>query len=259
MSGQRLDGKRAVVTGAASGIGRAIAHEFAAAGAAVIVLDLTLDAAEAAATEIRASTGSGCVAIACNVSDEASVAEAFARTGEFGIDILVNSAGVAHIGTVMNTAPADFDRLFQVNVRGTYLCMKAAISAMATRGNGGVVLNTASIAATSGLTERFAYSMTKGAVVAMTLSAAKDCLPLGIRCNCISPARVHTPFVDGFLAKNYPGREAEMMQTLAASQPVGRMGTPEEIAKLALFLCSDDASFITGSDVLIDGGFTTLR
>jgi 2-keto-3-deoxy-L-fuconate dehydrogenase len=117
----------------------------------------------------------------------------------------------------------------------------------------------ASIAATSGLDDRFAYSMTKGAVLAMTLSAAKDCLALGIRCNCISPARVHTPFVDGFVAKNYPGREAEMMRVLEASQPIGRMGTPAEVAQLALYLCSDAASFITGSDMPIDGGFSRIR
>lgn len=158
----------------------------------------------------------------------------------------------------MDTTPADFDRLFRVNVRGTYLCMQAAIHLMAP-GRSGVIVNMASIAATFGLNERFAYSMTKGAVLSMTLSVAKDCLPLGIRCNCISPARVHTPFVDGFVARNYPGREAEMMATLAAAQPIGRMGTPEEIAQLALYLCSDAASFITGSDIPIDGGFGTLR
>ena len=187
------------------------------------------------------------------------MADVFGDLREGGIDILVNSAGIAHIGTVLTTSPEEFDRLFQVNVRGTYICMQAGIRAMAARGRGGVVLNMASIAATSGLNERFAYSMTKGAVLSMTLSAAKDCLPLRIRCNCISPARVHTPFVDGFLHKTYPGREEEMMEKLAAAQPVGRMGTPEEIARLALYLCSDDAAFITGSDVLIDGGFTTLR
>lgn len=136
--------------------------------------------------------------------------------------------------------------------------MQAAVRLM-TKQRSGVLLNLASIAATSGLSQRFAYSMTKGAVLAMTLSAAKDCLPFGIRCNCISPARVHTPFVDNFVARNYPGQESEMMKTLSAAQPIGRMGTPEEIAQLALYLCSDAASFVTGSDVLIDGGFTTLR
>ena len=258
MSTFQLQVKRALVTGAASGIGRAIAGEFARAGAEVILLDLRLEAALEAAAALRAVSGARCSALACNVSDEASVQSAFASIPDARLDILVNSAGVAHVGNVMDTTPADFDRLYQVNVRGTYLCMQAAVALMGPQ-RSGVILNLASIAATSGLKDRFAYSMSKGAVLAMTLSAAKDCLPLGIRCNCISPARVHTPFVDGFLAKNYPGQEAEMMQTLAASQPIGRMGTPEEVAQLALYLCSDAASFITGSDMPIDGGFTTLR
>ena len=251
-----LQGKRALVTGAASGIGRAIAHAFAAAGAEVVLLDLRLDAAEAAAAEITAATGATCSAVSADVSDEASVAAAFAQAG--ALDIAANSAGIAHIGTVSSTSADDFDRLYRVNVRGTFLCMQAAVKNMEPRG-AGVILNMASIAGTSGIPDRFAYSTTKGAVIAMTLSAARDCLPMGLRVNCISPARVHTPFVDGFLQKNYPGREAEMMKTLAAAQPIGRMGTPEEIAQLALFLCSDAASFITGTDVLIDGGFTNLR
>jgi len=252
----KLKGKRALVTGSASGIGRSIAHLFAAEGAEVILLDLRLDVARAAADEIAKATSAKCHAVAADVADEASVHAAFEQSGD--IDILVNSAGIAHIGTVSNTTADDFDRLYRVNVRGTYLCMQAAVRKMEPRGKG-VILNLASIAATSALKDRFAYSMTKGAVLSMTLSAAKDCLHMGLRINCVSPARVHTPFVDGFLAKNYPGREAEMMKALAASQPIGRMGTPDEIAKLALFLCSDDASFITGTDMLIDGGFTNLR
>jgi len=124
---------------------------------------------------------------------------------------------------------------------------------------GGIILNMASIAGTSGLADRFAYSMSKGAVVAMTYSVAKDYLAHNIRCNCISPARVHTPFVDGFLRRNYPGKEQEMFEKLEKSQPIGRMAQPEEIAALALYLCSDEASFITGSDYPIDGGFLNLR
>ncbi len=258
MEGVALHGKRAMVTGAASGIGRAIALAFARAGATVCLLDLQLEAAQIAAHEIAEQTDGVCVAVACDVSVEASVESAFAQPEAAALDILVNSAGIAHVGTVLDTAPADFDRLYRVNVRGTYLCMQAAIAGMQAR-RSGVILNMASIAATAGLSQRFAYSMTKGAVLAMTLSVAKDCLPMGIRCNCLSPARVHTPFVDGFVARNYPGREADMMATLAASQPIGRMGTPEEIATLALYLCSDAASFITGSDIPIDGGFATLR
>ena len=252
-----LKGKRALITGAASGIGNAVAEVFAQAGAEVVLLDLQLHAATEAATRIRESTGAVCTAVAADVGDEAGVSAAFAQV-EGALDILVHCAGIAHIGTVLDTGADDFDRLFRVNVRGTYLCMQAAARRMQPQGSG-CMLNIASIAATCGISQRFAYSMTKGAVRSMTLSAAKDLLPFGIRCNCISPARVHTPFVDGFVAKTYPGREEEMMKTLAAAQPVGRMGTPREIAELALYLCSDAASFITGTDALIDGGFTTLR
>jgi NAD(P)-dependent dehydrogenase (short-subunit alcohol dehydrogenase family) len=251
----RLEGARAVVTGAASGIGNAIARTFHAAGASVFLLDLHADAAQAAAQAI----GPQAVAIPCDVSDEQSVAQAFAHIAQTGpTSILVNSAGVAHIGTVLNTPPEDFDRLFRINVRGTYLCMAAAAPQMR-QANAGVILNLASIAATSGLPDRFAYSMTKGAVLSMTLSAARDLLPFHIRCNCISPARVHTPFVDGFLARTYPGREQEMFEVLSKSQPIGRMGTPDEIALLALYLCSPAAAFITGADYPIDGGFFNLR
>lgn len=255
----RLDSKRIAITGGASGIGRATANLFAQAGAEVILLDLNEASAQEAAAAIASVTSGSVSSIALDVSDESSIATAFgkiATTG--GLDVLVNSAGIAHIGSILTTAPLDFDRLYRVNVRGTYLAMQAAIPMMKKR-KGGVILNMASIAATCGLNDRFAYSMTKGAVLAMTLSVAKDCLPLNIRCNCISPARVHTPFVDGFLADNYPGREAEMMQKLAATQPIGRMGTSEEIAQLALFLASDAAAFITGTDYPIDGGFLRLR
>jgi NAD(P)-dependent dehydrogenase (short-subunit alcohol dehydrogenase family) len=258
MDNFRLDGKQAVITGGASGIGLAIAEQFSYAGAKVVIFDLNAESAEKAAAAVAGKTSAPVSSIACDVSDEASVQAAFASIPGGRIDILVNSAGVAHVGTLLDTSASDFDRLYRVNVRGTYLCMQAAVQVMAEQ-HSGVILNLASIAATAGLSQRFAYSMTKGAVLSMTLSVAKDYLASGIRCNCVSPARVHTPFVDGFLAKNYPGREAEMMKTLAASQPIGRMGTPEEIALLALYLCSDAASFITGSDVPIDGGFATLR
>jgi 2-keto-3-deoxy-L-fuconate dehydrogenase len=220
---------------------------------------LNAASAQEAAAAIASETSANLLAIGLDVSEESSVATAFAEIGASGgLDVLINSAGVSHVGSILSTAPFDFDRLYRVNVRGTYLAMQAAIPLMEKR-NAGVILNMASIAATCGFSDRFAYSMTKGAVLAMTLSVAKDCLALNIRCNCISPARVHTPFVDGFLASNYPGKEAEMMQKLAAAQPIGRMGTPEEIAHLALFLASDEASFITGTDYPIDGGFLTLR
>ena len=222
------------------------------------ILDLDEKAGDAAAQEIAASGGHA-KAYACDVSDQSSAKEVFNKLARQGqLDILVNNAGVSHIGTVETTSEADFDRLFRINVKGVYNCTCAAIGYMKSQG-GGVILNMASIAGTAALADRFAYSMSKGAVVAMTYSVAKDYLAHKIRCNCISPARVHTPFVDGYLRKNYPGREHEMFQKLSASQPIGRMGEPEEVAALALFLCSDEAAFITGTDYPIDGGFFNLR
>ena len=222
------------------------------------ILDFDENAGNVAAQEITAS-GSDAKAYLCDVSDQASTREVFDRLArQERLDILVNNAGVSHIGTVETTTEADFDRVFRINVKGVYNCTYAAIGHMKSRG-GGVILNMASIAGTAALADRFAYSMSKGAVVAMTYSVAKDYLAHKIRCNCISPARVHTPFVDGYLRKNYPGREQEMFQKLSASQPIGRMGEPEEVAALALFLCSDEAAFITGTDYPIDGGFFNLR
>ena len=222
------------------------------------ILDFDENAGNAAAQEITASGGDA-KAYVCDVSDQARTREVFDRLARHErLDILVNNAGVSHIGTVETTTEADFDRVFRINVKGVYNCTYAAIGHMTSRG-GGVILNMASIAGTAALADRFAYSMSKGAVVAMTYSVAKDYLAHKIRCNCISPARVHTPFVDGYLRKNYPGREQEMFQKLSAAQPIGRMGEPEEVAALALFLCSDEAGFITGTDYPLDGGFFNLR
>jgi len=247
-----------VVTGGASGIGRAIALSFAAHGGRVRILDLDRQHAEEVAAEIRGAGGDVCV-YACDVSDQQQVNSVFRQiSAREHIHILVNNAGIAHVGTLHQTAEPDFDRVFRVNVKGVYNCMHACVEHMRSNG-GGVILNLASIAATAGLPERFAYSMSKGAVVSMTLSVAKDYLKDNIRCNCISPARVLTPFVEGFVRKNYPGQEQEMLSKLAQSQPVGRMAAPEEVASLALFLCSDEASFITGTDYPIDGGFFNLR
>jgi NAD(P)-dependent dehydrogenase (short-subunit alcohol dehydrogenase family) len=254
----RLDGKVAVITGAGSGIGQAIALRFAANGAAVRIVDINPQQAEATAAQITAAGGKATVH-ACDVTDQTQVRETFQKLfAQERIEILVNNAGISHIGTVESTTEADFDRLFRVNIRGVYNGIHECVGHMKASG-GGVILNMASIAGSAALADRFAYSMTKGAVIAMTYSVAKDYIQQNIRCNCISPARVHTPFVDDYLRKNYPGREAEMYDKLAKSQPIGRMGEPEEVASLALFLCSDEASFITGVDYPLDGGFFNLR
>jgi len=254
----RLDGKVAVVTGGASGIGQAVALTFGSQGAAVHILDLNEDAAEAIARQI-VDDGGTAMAHGCDVADETDVERAFREiSGHGDIDTLVNNAGVAHIGNVETTTGDDFDRIYRVNVKGVFHCMRAAIGGMKERG-GGVILNMASVAASVGIADRFAYSMSKGAVLAMTYSAAKDYASHGIRVVSISPARIHTPFVDGFLEANYPGREEEMFAKLSATQPIGRMGTPQEVADLALYLCSDQAAFATGTDYPIDGGFLKLN
>jgi 2-keto-3-deoxy-L-fuconate dehydrogenase len=253
----RLDGKTAIVTGGGSGIGRAIGARFAVQGAKIHILDLSLKDAEGTCRQIGAAGGSA-EAHVCDVTDQTQVITAFQQLAAQGpISILVNNAGISHIGTVESTSEEDFDRVMRVNVKGFYNCARAVISHM--KSSGGVILNMASIAGSSGLADRFAYSVSKGAILAMTYSVARDYLAYNIRCNCISPARVHTPFVDNFLRNNYPGREAEMFDKLSRAQPVGRMGEPEEVAALALFLCSDEASFITGVDHLLDGGFINLR
>ena len=255
---RELEGKVAIVTGAGSGIGRAIATRFAGAGARVVLVDIADESIDEVAQAI-ANEGAEAVAVHCDVTKQSDVVEHFQRVVDrFGaLDVLVNSAGVAHVGNIEQTNEAEFDRLYAVNVKGVYNCLKAAVPAM--KGRGGAILNIASVASTVGIPDRFAYSMTKGAVLTMTYSVARDYVEHNIRCNCLAPGRIHTPFVDGFLARSYPGWEREMFDQLARTQPIGRMGKPEEVAELALFLCSDRAAFITGSNYAIDGGFVMLK
>lgn len=239
----RLDHKHALVTGGASGIGAAVVDTLRAQGAVVRVLDL----------DDRAD-------LPGDVTDPDVVAHAFARAeAEAPLDILVCSAGIGFVGDILNTSPGDFDRLMAVNARGVFLCCQEAVRRMTASGRGGCIVNICSIAAETALAERFAYSATKGAVLAMTRSIAKDFIGHAIRCNCVCPARVHTPFVDAYLARNYPGREAEVFAELSAAQPIGRMGRPDEVAALVAYLCSDEAAFITGAAYDIDGGVMAMR
>jgi NAD(P)-dependent dehydrogenase (short-subunit alcohol dehydrogenase family) len=249
-----LNNKNAVVTGGGSGIGKAIAELFSKQGAHVHIIDVDTKASQQVSDGINKA---GFVAMVhnCDITNQREVVSLFNTIND--IDILINNAGVAHIGTAETTNETDFDRVINVNVKGVYNCLHATVPLM--KKKGGVIINMASIACHVGLSDRFAYSTAKGAVAAMTLSVAKDYLKDNIRCNSISPARVHTPFVDGFIKNNYAGKEEEMFERLSQSQPIGRMGKPEEIAALALYLCSDEASFISGCDYLIDGGFVKLN
>lgn len=249
-----LSGKTAFVTGAASGIGLAISCLFERQGALVLAFDRDEDAlGKLAAEHPDMLCASGDVTQAEQVED--AMEALLERHGR--LDILVNNAGVAHVGRLDNTSADDFDRIFQINVAGVFVCSKLAIEHMLAA-KGGVILNMASIASLVGLEDRFAYSTSKGAVLSMTRSIAADYVKQNIRCNCLCPARIHTPFVDQFIAKNYPGREDEIFEKLSQSQPIGRMGTPEEVAKLALYLCSDEAAFVTGAAFPIDGAYTAL-
>ena len=252
-----LKNKISIITGGGSGIGKSIALLFSKQESTVHILDLEGNT-QAVVDNINASGGKSFFH-KCDIAKQEevkAVIESILAPGK-NIDILVNNAGIAHIGTVETTSDEDMVRLFNVNVKGMYNCMHEVIPSM--KKTGGVVLNLASVASSVGIPDRFAYSMTKGAVIGMTLSVAKDYLGFNIRCNAISPARVHTPFVDGYLQKNFPGKEQEMFEKLSRTQPIGRMGKPDEVAHLALYLCSDEASFITGCDYLVDGGFVKLN
>ena len=251
----QLNNKIALVTGGGSGIGKEVCKVLAKQGAHVIVVDLNADSAKDTVDEITAN-GNNAEALTLDVTNQGAVTTAFEKLKS--LDLLVNCAGISHIGSATTTNETDFEKVFQVNVKGVYNCLQAGVNVMKKSG-GGSIVNISSIAAKVGLSDRFAYSMSKGAVHAMTMSVAKDYIKDNIRCNSVSPGRVHTPFVDGFLKKNYPGQEAEMFEKLSKTQPIGRMGLPIEVAHQVLYLCSEEAAFITGSDFSIDGGFVTLN
>lgn len=253
-----LSNHRALITGGGSGIGRAISLTFAEAGARVVVLDIDLAKAEQVVKEIKQTGGDAC-SYSCDITNQEEVLASVHKIAEEGIiDILVNNAGIAHVGNIVDTSLEDLKRVLEVNVLGTYNCIQACLPSMKKQG-GGVILNIASTVASVAIPNRFAYTTSKGAVLALTYSVALDFVQDNIRCNALSPGRVHTPFVDGFIAKNYPGKEQEMFEKLSNDHPIGRMAKPQEIANLALFLCSEEASYITGSNHHADGGFVNLR
>jgi NAD(P)-dependent dehydrogenase (short-subunit alcohol dehydrogenase family) len=256
---ERFKNKLAVITGGGSGIGAAIATRLAEEGANVAIVELNADGGAETLDSIKSASGNAEV-FACDVGDHGATKKCFAEIeAKFGsVNVLVNNAGIAHVGNLSGTTESDLDRIYRVNVKGVYNCMYASIDGMVNNG-GGAILNLASIASKLGILDRFAYSMSKGAVFTMTLSVARDYIDKGIRCNCICPARVHTPFVDNFIAKNYPGEEEAVFEKLSEYQPLGRMGQPAEIASLVAYLCSDEAAFITGAAYDIDGGVTQLR
>ena len=251
-----MENKTILITGGASGIGLALVGKFASQGSKVFFIDSNALLGKQVEKEFR-EQGKPVTFLEVDIREESQVQTAIQSIPDT-LDVLLNNAGISHIGNLASTSLADFERLFAVNVTGMFLCSQAALPKLIEQG-GGSILNLCSVAATMGIPDRFAYSMTKGATLSMTLSIARDYVNQGIRCNCISPGRVHTPFVDGFLAKNYPGKEQEMFEKLAATQPIGRMGTPDEIAELAYFISSDTGKFITGSNFTIDGGFTGIK
>lgn len=251
--------KVSIVTGGGSGIGHAISISLAEVGHQVIVLDLSLEAAERTVDEIITAGGQA-AAYAANVANHSEVVAVFNQIAEQHgrIDVLINNAGIGSVGTLEETPEDELDKVYQVNVKGVYNCAYAAVPHMKKQ-HSGVIVNMASIASSVGIPDRFAYSMSKGAVLTMTYSIAKDYVNDGIRCNSVAPGRVHTPFVDAYLEKNYPDNKDEMFEKLSKTQPIGRMGTPGEIGALVKYLCSDDATFITGTNFPIDGGFVTIN
>lgn len=256
--GFNLKGKSSIITGGGSGMGKAISMEFASAGASVFILDSDEATTKNTVEEI-VSAGGTVKFYTCDVSHKEQINKIIEEIAKkSSIDILVNNAGIAHVGNVENTKEDDLNRIYEVNIKGVFNCLKAVVPYMKSARKG-CIINMASIASVVGIQDRFAYSMSKGAVLTMTYSVAKDYIDYGIRCNSIAPARIHTPFVEGFIAKNYLGKEREMFEKLSNSQPIGRMGSTNEVAKLALYLASDAAAFTTGTNFPIDGGFIKLN
>jgi 2-keto-3-deoxy-L-fuconate dehydrogenase len=251
----RLDHKTALVTGAGSGIGEAIARLFAAQGAYVVIADRDLSAAQRVAADLAGQAEAAAVDVADEQQVDSLFADVAARRGR--IDVVVNNAGVSHVGNVLETTLAEWQRVMAVNATGVFLVARAAVRQMlAQQPAGGSIINMASVASNVGLERRFPYSASKGAVLSLTRSIAIDFATTGIRCNAICPGTVQTPFVDGYLARNFPDNTEQVRATLHARQPVGRMGRPDEIAAAALYLASDEAVFCTGSALTIDGGLT---
>lgn len=244
----RLDNRIALITGGASGIGEQTARVLAAAGARVVIADLN----EAAAAKLAAEVGVGASALALNVTNRDSVSRAFGSLDK--LDILVNNAGVGHVGSIEECGPEDWARVMAVNVEGVFNVTQAALPLLLAGGHGSIV-NIGSVAGLVGIKRRFAYCASKGAVVAMSLQLAVEYAGR-VRVNCICPGTVQTPFVEGYLQKHHSHEIEEMRKQLDARQPVGRLGKPEEIAHLALYLSSDEAGFVHGSVYTIDGGWT---
>ena len=253
-----LKDRVAIVTGGSKGIGEAICRSFANLGARVHLIDIDEENGLKVRDSINSKEGQ-CQFHYCDLTKHSDIGDLFQSIYETDgtLDILVNNAGIGFIGNVENTSEEDMLRLFNVNVKSVYSCVHFAVQHMKQSG-GGSIVNIASTVSVAGIPERFAYSMTKGAVYSMTFSIACDYLEHKIRCNAVGPARVHTPFVDGYIAKNYPGKEKEMFELLSKSQPIGRMAQPEEIANFIAYLSSDAASFMTGSYYPIDGGFLKI-
>ena len=254
----RLTKKVAIITGGARGIGLEIARTYAKRGAIVHIFDIDTERAEREADLINASGGQAFFHTV-DVTDQKQVKRKMAKINAVQpIDILVNNAAITPIGNAETTSEEHLDRVYTLNIKGVYNCIHAVIPFMKENA-GGVIINMASVAGKVGIPDRFAYSMSKGAILSMTMQVAKDYLVDNIRCNSISPARIYTSEIDNFLSKNYAGKEDEMFEKLSKSQPLGRMGTMEEVASMALYLASDDAAFLTGCDYLIDGGFVNLN